>query len=97
MRHDGKEMPKDLKSVNNREEKSVLYIYHKEKTVMLVSYIEKMKSGKKNVIVLATMHDKVKVTNDQRKKPLLHEMYDHTKGGVDIADLLIANIQPESN
>ena len=56
-----------------------------------------MKSGKKNVIVLATMHDKVKVTNDQRKKPLLHEMYDHTKGGVDIADLLIANIQPESN
>ena len=43
------------------------------------------------------MHDKVKVTNNQREKPHVYEMYDHTKGGVDIVDLLLTSIQPESN
>ena len=64
LRHDRKGIPKELKSVNSREEKSVLYVYHEVKNVMLVSYIDKKKSGKKNVIVLTTMHDKVKITND---------------------------------
>ena len=41
-----------------------------------------------NVIVLSTMHHSVKVTNDQRKKLQIHSMYDHTKGGVDVVDLL---------
>ena len=36
---------------------------------MLVSNIDKKKSGKKNVIVLTKMHDTVKVTNDERKNP----------------------------
>ena len=36
---------------------------------MLISYIDKKKSVSKNVIVLTTMHDTVKVTNDERKKP----------------------------
>ena len=91
MRHDRKGIPKELKSVNDREQKPVLYVYHEEKNVMFVSYIDKKKLGKKNVIVLTTMHDKVKVTNDQRKKPHEHVMYDHTKGGVDIVDLLSTN------
>ena len=88
MCHDRKGIPKEVKAIGNREEKSVLYVYHKEKNVMLASYIDKKKSGKKNVIVLLTMHDSVKVTNDQRKKPQIHSMYDHTKGGVDVVDLL---------
>ena len=37
------------------------------------------------------MHDKVRVTNDQRKKPHIHVMYDHTKGRVDIVNLLSTN------
>ena len=45
---------------------------------MLVSYIDKKKSGKKNVVVLTTMHDDVGVTNDHRAKPYVHVMYDHT-------------------
>ena len=88
MRHDRKGIPKEVKAIGNREEKSVLYVYHKEKNIMLASYIDKKKSGKKNAIVLSTMHDSVKVTNDQRKKPQIHSMYDHTKGGVDVVDLL---------
>ena len=87
MRHDRKGIPKESKSVNDREEKSVLYVYHEEKNVMLVSYIDKKKSGKKTVIVFTTMHDKVKVTNDQRTKPHVPVMYDHRKGDVDIVDL----------
>ena len=55
---------------------------------MLVSYIDKKKSGKKNVTVLSTMHDNVKITKDQRKKPSVHAMYDHAKGGVDVVNLL---------
>ena len=65
MCHDEKGIPKELKVIGNREEKSVLYVYHKEKNIMLASYIDKKKLGKKNVIILSTMHDSVKVTNDQ--------------------------------
>ena len=56
--------------------------------MMLISYIDKKKSGKKNIIALTTMHDKVKVTNDQRCKLHVLVMYDHTKGGVDVVDLI---------
>ena len=47
---------------------------------MLVSKIDKKKSGKKNVIILSTMHKNVKVRKDQRKKLQVHTMYDHTTG-----------------
>ena len=90
-RHDRKGIPKELKTVNGREEISTPYVHHEDKKVMLVSYIDKKKSGKKNVIVLTTMHDKVKITKDRRQQPHVHVMYDHTKGGVDIVDLLSTN------
>ena len=56
--------------------------------MMLVSYINKKKSGKNNIIVLTTMHDKVKVTNDQWCKPHVLVMYDHNKAEVDVEDLI---------
>ena len=49
---------------------------------MLTSYIDKKKLGQKNVIVLSSVHDSVKVTKSQRKKPSVHAMYDHSKGGI---------------
>ena len=64
MRHDRKGIPKEVKAIGNREKLSLLYVYHKEKNIMLAFYIGKKKSGKKNVIVLSTMHDSVKVTNN---------------------------------
>ena len=88
MRHDRKGIPKELKSVAKREEKSVMYIYHTKEKKMVTSYIDKKKSGKENFIVLSSIHESVKVTKDQRKKPSVHSMYDHTKGGVDVVDLL---------
>ena len=88
MRHDQKRIEKELKVMKNRDERSVLYVHHQEKNIMLVSYINKKKSGKKNIIGLTTLHDAVKVSNNKRSKPEVLVMYGHTKGGVDVVDLL---------
>ena len=65
-----------------------MYAYAEEQNIMLASYINKKKSGKKNVVELTTMHDNVRVTKDERRKPDVHVTYDHTKGKVDIVDLI---------
>ena len=88
MRHDRKGIPNELKAMTNRDEKLTLSVHHQDKEIILVLYIDKKKSGKKNIIALTTMHDKVKVTNDQRCKLHVLVMYDHTKGGVDVVDLI---------
>ena len=62
---------------------STLYAYYDKKDMMMLSYIDKKQSEKKNVVVLTPMHGKVKITNDQGLKPEVLVMYDHTKGGVD--------------
>ena len=38
------------------------------------------------------MHDDVKVTRDERMKPNVHCFYDHTKGGVDVVDLISSSL-----
>ena len=79
MRNDRKGIPKELKVMKNRDERSVLYVHHGERNIMLVSYIDKKKSGKKNIIGLTTLHDTVKVSNDKRNKPQVLVKCDHTK------------------
>ena len=37
------------------------------------------------------MHDNVRVTKDKRRKRQAHTFYDHTKGGVDVVDLISSN------
>ena len=54
-----KGIPKELKATKDREEKSTMFVYHKDKDMMLVSYIDK-KKWKKNIIALTTMHNSVK-------------------------------------
>ena len=46
----------------------------------------------KNVLTLTTMNDEVKVTRNERMKPNVHCFYDHTKGGVDVADLISSSL-----
>ena len=50
------------------------------------------KIWKKNVLILTTMHNEVKVTRDQRMKPNVHCFYDHTKGGIDVVDLISSSL-----
>ena len=59
---------------------------------MLLSYIDKKKKGKKNILALTTMHNQVKLSVDERKKPHALVFYDHTKGGVDVVDLISAKL-----
>ena len=88
MQHDHEGIPKEMKSLKDREEKSTIFAHHSEKNIMMVLYIDKKKSGKKNIICFTTMYDRVKITNDQRLKPQVIVVYDHTKGGVDVIDLI---------
>ena len=59
---------------------------------MLLSYIDKKKKGKKNILALTTMHNQVKLGVDERKKPHALVFYDHTKGGVNDVDLISAKM-----
>ena len=59
---------------------------------MLLSYIDKKKKGKKNILALTTMHNQVKLSVDERKKPHALVFYDHNKGGVDVVDLISAKM-----
>ena len=87
MQLDRKGIPKEIKDVSEREERSTLYFHAEKENIMVVLYFDKKKSGKKNVIVLTTMHNCVKITQDPRQKLQVHTFYDHTKGGIDIVDL----------
>ena len=52
MRLDRKGIPKEIKSLENRDERSVLHIFNNDEKILLVWYIDKKKSGKRNVVVL---------------------------------------------
>ena len=53
---DRKGIAKEIKSMEGREEKSTIYAYQSNGDSLLVSYVDKNKAGKKNIIVLTTMH-----------------------------------------
>ena len=88
---DRKEIPKEIKSMEGREEKSTIYAYQSNGDGLLVSCVDKKKAGKKNIVVLTTMHTSVSVTKDQCVKPNVHTFFDHSKGGVDVVDLSSAH------
>ena len=60
--------------------------------LLLVSYLDKKKTGKKYVIVFSTMHKNVVIKQHRRKKPNMIVLYDHTKGSVDIVDLISSKL-----
>ena len=81
-------IPTEIKQMNERESPSSLYVYNEEQRTLLVSYVIKKKSGKKNVLVLSTMHKSVLTSKDERQKPHIICFYDRTKGGVDVMDMM---------
>ena len=58
MRVDRKDIPKEIKSLDNREERSVLHVFDSDEKILLISHIDK-KSGKRNFVVLSTLHEEV--------------------------------------
>ena len=91
MRLDWKGISAEIKKIDKRDEQFTFYVHGKDDDLMLVSYVDKKKSGKKNVVVLTSMHDNVRVMKDERRMPQVHTFYDHTKGGVDVVDLISSN------
>ena len=86
-------IPNSFKDISQREERSTSYIYSIDQiNHMLVSYVDKKKNLEKKGLILTTMHDEVKVTRDERMKPNVHCFYDHTKGGVDVVDLISSSL-----
>ena len=60
-----------------------------EDDLMLTSYVVKKKSGKRNILLLSTMHDNVRCSRDERKKPNTICFYDKAKGGLDVVYVVI--------
>ena len=48
MRLDWKGIPAEIKKIDKRDEQSTFYVYGKDDDLMLVSYVYKKKSEKKN-------------------------------------------------
>ena len=90
MRLDRKGIPAEIKNIDKHDEQSTFYVHGKDDDLMLVSYVDKKKSGKKNVVVLTSLYD-VRVMKDGRRKPQVQTSYDHTKGSVDVVDLISSN------
>ena len=85
-------LPKELTEVKDRDDLSVKYAFTEDGNIMLVSYVVKKKSGKRNILMLTTMRKSVKITRDSRKKPNVITLYDCTKGGVDVMDMISSNL-----
>ena len=86
-------IPDEVKAVRHRENFSMTVHFEEErKDMALCSYNVKTKSkGKKNVLMLTTMHPLLRITKDDGKnKPALYKLYDFTKGGTDIVDQKIS-------
>ena len=92
LKSDQKVIPKEMKGVADREEKSTAFCYSEDEKTMLLSYIDKKKKGKKNILTLTTVHNQVNLSIDERKKPHVLVFYNHTKGGVDVVDLISAKM-----
>ena len=45
MKHKRKGIPKEMKPVGDREERSVMHVYNTKEKIKLVLYIDKKKSG----------------------------------------------------
>ena len=88
LRLDKKGIPKEIKAMEGCKEKSTVYTYQSNGDGLLVSYVDKKKAGKKNIVLLTTMHISVSVAKDQHVKPNVRTFYNHTKGGVDVVDLV---------
>lgn len=74
--------------LDEREPKSTMYAFSEDGSIMLVLYVDKKKNVKENIVLLTRMQDDVRVTKDERCKPDSLVLYDHTKGGVDVVDLV---------
>ena len=83
MRYNRKEVPRELLKDRQREEKSSIFCFDRELT--LVSYVPKKR---KAVVLLSSMHHDKAINEENDKKPEIIIHYNETKSGVDNLDHL---------
>ena len=74
--------------MQNRDDKDIKFVYENEDGLMFTSYVVNKKSGKRNILLLSTMHDDIRCSRDERKKQNTICFYDKTKGGFDVVDMV---------
>ena len=89
MRTNRKGIPKELVEMQNCDDKDIKFVYVNEDDMILKSHVVKEKSGKRNILLFSTMHDDVRCSRHERKKPNTICFYDKTKSGVDVAGMVI--------
>ena len=88
MRTNRKGIPKELVEMQNCDDKDIKFVYVNEDDMILKSHVVKEKSGKRNILLFSTMHDDVRCSQHERKKPHTICFYDKTKSGVDVVDMV---------
>ena len=81
-------LPKEITSIQDREDLSTKLFWADNGKINLSSYVVKTKSsGKKNVLLLSSMQPLFGITKDDgKKKPAHYKLYDFRKGGTDECD-----------
>ena len=89
MRLDCKGISKEIKKfIKQRRKVCSPCLLQSDVKILLVLDIGKKKSSKRNISVLITLFDEARVTKNERRKPDIHKLYDHTEGGRDVVDLI---------
>ena len=83
-----KGIPEEVKHVGSRDSNSYEVFWDESGKLVLNSYIVNTKSsGKRNVLLLSTMHPILGTAKDNLQlKPAIYKLYDYTRGGTDIID-----------
>ena len=88
VRANRREIPKELKSTNNRTRFSSKFAFHENGDAVIVSYIPKKK---KNVILLTSGNYRDTTDNTEKKKPHIILQYNNIKCGVDTVDQMVTH------
>ena len=86
MNSNQKGLPTELKEIKKREENSCMACKIDGGEIIINSYVVKIKSGMRNLLLLTTMEPDHYVTDDKKKKPYMYRIYYFTKGDIDIPD-----------
>ena len=90
MCHDRKGIPKELKEVSNRNKKSILCLYHEEKIIIFVLYIDKKTQVRKRHCFDSNARQ-CKYSKVSTAETICSCNVLHTKGRADVTDLLSTN------
>ncbi|XP_068240862.1 uncharacterized protein [Palaemon carinicauda] len=97
LRKNKRDIPPEFLVTKNRPPVDSMFGFGDNLT--LVSYIPKSKSRKRNVVLMSSMYhdDKIDEAIGDDKKPEIITLYNSTKGGVDVVDMMVGKYSVSRN